>query len=607
MQTIQNNEAPVREPFEQNGTAAASARAYPYAGNAGNAGLSSAGSGGPAGAVGAGYAGSAGAGYWGSAGNASYAGYYAGHAAPPKTPYAFSAGDGWLAAAMLVLGFLCWEWGFQDYASTLGRFLFFLLAACVTFVYMRSRGVRQNAKSLAALAVFILGDLPFLLYDGVDINFFLVVFVCAAFLLWIAYATGTEVSKTLSGFILSDWLNQTFAVPFANFGGLFGSVRERTQDASGVGGAGASGVGGAGGGAAPGAQSARKGGGSRRGILHGVIGVAVSLPILAAIIALLVSADDGFGDFVSRLSAYLDFSHVGIYILEFVCGIPVACYLFGSVHGNVRKRKVDCVTAETTAKSLAGAHKIPSAAVCAPLVALNAVYVVFFIVMGNYLFSAFSGNLPGPYTYAEYARKGFFELCGVSAINLVLLAFVYAFMKRGAKEYPKAPRVLSGTLSVLTALLVTTALSKMLLYIDAYGLSRLRVYTFWFMIVLLLVFVALIVWHVRPYNAGRPIVLIAVVMTLALFLGNTDGLVARYNVNAYEAGRLETIDTEMLAQMSDAAVPWLAKLRDEAPDAQVRAQAADALARRPQDIDSGVSFRRWNLQTAQARELAKEE
>jgi len=97
------------------------------------------------------------------------------------------------------------------------------------------------------------------------------------------------------------------------------------------------------------------------------------------------------------------------------------------------------------------------------------------------------------------------------------------------------------------------------------------------MILLLSVFVLIAIWHIRPFNAGRPIVIAFTALVLILYLVNTDGLIAKYNTEQYLSGRTDKIDTEMLAWLSDAAVPYLEQLSDAAPDLSVRDAAKDAL------------------------------
>ena len=62
---------------------------------------------------------------------------------------------------------------------------------------------------------------------------------------------------------------------------------------------------------------------------------------------------------------------------------------------------------------------------------LTAVYLIFCAIQLGSLFFGHGMGLPDGYTYAEYARSGFFELLGVSIINLlIVLAVIHLF-------YPK--------------------------------------------------------------------------------------------------------------------------------------------------------------------------
>ena len=63
-----------------------------------------------------------------------------------------------------------------------------------------------------------------------------------------------------------------------------------------------------------------------------------------------------------------------------------------------------------------------------------AVYAVFFVMQGGYIFGAFSRTLPEGMTVAQYARQGFFELCRVMALNLVLLWLVTRMSAQPVRE-----------------------------------------------------------------------------------------------------------------------------------------------------------------------------
>lgn len=514
----------------------------------------------------------------------------------PRTAYAFVPGDAVFAVFAFALGFLCWE---LQLFSTFGGFLILVIALIGSAVYLQLRGIRQTPRSLFVLGVCIAGALPLLLYDRIEINLWLMLFDLCACFYWVLVSAGNSIESRLSGFVFYDLINQIFVIPFSNFAGVFISVK-----------------------------SAFKNKKRSKSVLIGLVGLVIAIPLIIGITSLLIRSDQGFARFARDLGQWINMDDIGVYLLEICGGIPIACYLFGAVIGNVQKRYTTSVTKSGAEKSLAAAHRIPKAAILTPLAVLCILYIVYIAVMSIYLFSAFKGILPAGFsTYAEYARQGFFELCGVAAINLFVLAFTYGFAKRGPGEYPTALRALTGLLCVMTELLVVTAVSRMLLYIEAYGLSRLRVYTLWFLALLFVVFAILLIWHIRPYvrhtasgerrpiNAGKPIVIVAVCFMLALFLANTDGLIAKYNVWLYENGHRDTVDTYMLVHMSDAVLPHLAYLAANAKDQSVRVDAVNAIIsikdRREYDIEtlSGAKdiFRDWNIQTAMTQKYLPEQ
>lgn len=505
---------------------------------------------------------------------------YVQYIAPPKEPIPFKSFDRLLALLTFVLGFVFWKWGILFYPSPgLGTMIFFVLAIALGLFYMQYHGVKQNTNSLICLAILIASLLPFILYDRIEIEVFLILFIITMYVIWLAYSCNTNISKNISGFVVGDLANQLFVVPFSNFGMAFICLFKRNKEDA-----------------------------KEKKAFSAIIGVLVSIPIITVVIALLIAADDGFYNLTKSIPKLFTPVQFANNIAYLIFGIPVACYIFGSIAGNSNKRKTDSITKENTANRLAKSHKIPTPSIYAPLAIFNLLYVIFFIAMGAYLFSAFSGELPAAYTYAEYARKGFFELCGVAAINLVIIIFAYCFTRREPKQYPQKLRYMTCFLSVMTILLIATAMSKMLLYIGAYDLTRLRVYTLWFMILLLIVFLVILIWHAKPFNAGKPIVVTFVALVLILFLSNTDGLIAKYNVEQYETGRSKDIDIEMMTYMSDAVDPYLQNLMKNAPDENIRKKAEDTIAMREDmyfHYADEPKYFVWNMQSARLSSVSK--
>jgi uncharacterized protein YfkK (UPF0435 family) len=111
--------------------------------------------------------------------------------------------------------------------------------------------------------------------------------------------------------------------------------------------------------------------------------------------------------------------------------------------------------------------------------------------------------------------------------------------------------------------LVATAMSKMLLYIESYGLTRLRVYSSW-MIILLAVFFIIALIH--QFVPKLPIIS-ALIVSFVVFFGiltmpDVDSIIANYNVDAYIKGDLVKVDVATISNYDESSVEALFKLYD---------------------------------------------
>ena len=205
---------------------------------------------------------------------------------------------------------------------------------------------------------------------------------------------------------------------------------------------------------------------------------------------------------------------------------------------------------------------LPLVVSAAMLIPLLLVYGLFFFSQLPVYTSAFTGVLPQGYTYADYAREGFFQLCAVCAINGALYLFVTLFTKREKGEGVR--RALLTVLCLCSLILAATALSKMVLYVRTYGLTPKRVYASWAMILLAGAFLlALIGAYWKRLHLVRSLFCLFVLLFGFLCLFDTNALIADYNVRAYEEGRLDTVDTGVFWELGDSAAPAAARLADD--------------------------------------------
>ncbi len=297
----------------------------------------------------------------------------------------------------------------------------------------------------------------------------------------------------------------------------------------------------------------------RRVLLKTFAGIACSVPVLAVVFPLMMRSNKYFQQLVDSIS--IDFGHLLVSVLFALLTIPFLFTVLFALRKKLPQNK-------TEVKPLGGAFD--PIIVQSFLAVLSVVYLVYLLTQTAYFFSAFAGLLPQDYAteVADYARRGFFEMCAIAAINLGLLFATMLLVRKKEGKFPLLTKLLGGFLCVFTLLLIGTALSKMILYIDRFGLTRLRVLTSATMIGLALVFVAV---GLRLFFRNFPYMKVAVVSVcligLALSFTDIDTLIAHYNVEAYQTKKLETVDVDTLAELSDGAVPYLIELtKDSDPE-----------------------------------------
>lgn len=272
--------------------------------------------------------------------------------------------------------------------------------------------------------------------------------------------------------------------------------------------------------------------GNSKNIGYAVIGLGISLPVTAVVCGLLISADSNFENMLEDLLRGISFEEPMIFLL----GLPLSFLIFGIVFTAVN------AGGELRLKESSYEKKAPAALICALVLPLCAVYVLFFFSQLSYFLSGFGGVLPEGFSASEYARQGFFELCTVAVIDLGVIALINLIAPDG-----KPRRGLTVILSAFTLILIATAQSKMFLYIKEYGLTPKRVYTSWFMFILAAVFVLIIIYCFKKFNAAR--IGAAVITSAALLLGfcGVDGLIARYDASLIERGIMSEFPYDLSA------------------------------------------------------------
>ena len=290
-----------------------------------------------------------------------------------------------------------------------------------------------------------------------------------------------------------------------------------------------------------------------RGMSRAIAGLRaalVAIPLLLLFGALFASADPVFAKVVSdvfRIDAQTVVSHIVV--------TGIIAWLVG---GLLRATVLSSGRVGRAVPFPDGALGLTEVSVAlGSLVLLFAAFVAVqlrYFFGGNALVQATAGM-----SYADYARRGFFELVAVAALVLPVLLAANALLRRETRRADRVFRVLAGTLLGLLFIIMYSAVRRMELYVAAYGLSEDRLYATIFIGWLALVFgwFALTVLRGRekPFVGG--VLVSGWGMLLALNVADPAGFVARFNIARSAEGK--DVDVRYIASLGGDAAPDLVR------------------------------------------------
>ncbi|MGW2242965.1 DUF4153 domain-containing protein [Streptomyces hirsutus] len=197
-----------------------------------------------------------------------------------------------------------------------------------------------------------------------------------------------------------------------------------------------------------------------------------------------------------------------------------------------------------------------------PLLLLCVLFAVFNAIQLAVLFGGYKAVLDKTgQTYSEYARQGFWQLLIATLLTLLVIVFALRWAPRGGPGDRNLVRGVLGTLCALTLIVVASAVRRMDMYVEAYGLTRLRISVvtveLWLGLVILLIMAAG-AWGARWLP--RAVAASAAAGALAFGLAAPDGLIAENNVRRYE--KTHKFDLDYARDLSADAVPALDRLEE---------------------------------------------
>lgn len=439
----------------------------------------------------------------------------------------------------------------------LGGFLLILLLFVSGFVILRLKKLKTDPTCIASIVSSFLIGAALLLTDTdflVNLSF---AYCLASYCYFLYAAFGNRIEEGFSDYIYIDFVKALLLLPFMSIRSLFSALFNKSAETFSI-------------------------------ILKRTIaGICIAV-IPTAVILFLLSYDPEFSKTLDNIFSF-NIGNIGPLIWDLVCTVPLAMYGFGLYASSEKKLLHDTMTAQRCKEGLQKAKILPQLTALVAVLPVLFLYGVFFFSQWQYYVSGFAGVLPADLGYAEYARQGFFELCTVSVINLMMIVAIAFFIKQGKSGTSVILKIVAPIFCLCTLILISTAIAKLVMYIDCYGLTQKRIYAMWLMVLIGIVFLLIALGQfLRKMKVVAICFTVAVVMFAGLSVCNVNALCARYNAEKYLSGDLKTLDVIAMRELGDSAIPSLVEVAtsmDAEKDPQIK-----------QDIDTFLRYKKNQFQ-----------
>jgi len=438
----------------------------------------------------------------------------------------FNGTDTLFAWVAVAAGYAFWR-VFPASRNSFAAVLFMVSLFAITTVVLHKEGCKFDFNSGVAAVCAFIALVSMVLYSNEFMHFTAYIFMVCCYIYFVYAMTGNCIGKAFSEMFIADNVKAIFVLPFRKLTKVFPAIGRKHGESG----------------------------------LHTALKIGLGLLIAfvpTAVVFMLLNSDDRFSTLINSI-----FNINGVQLMDhlvsLIFGVPVAMYIFAVFYASRINEGKD-IDEEKVSLALIKAKVIPEITAVVSVLPLLALYVIYFASQWVFYVSAFTGKLPEGLTYADYARNGFFQLCAVAFINLTVIICLTVFMRQREKSGAILYKCLATIFCVFTLILIATAVSKLALYIGAYGLTELRLYAMWFMSLMTVIFVTVLINQFASKTKAASICVTACIgMYLLLALCGVDETVSRYNVRRYENYTLYDVDATELCYSGSGAIPQMIK------------------------------------------------
>ena len=288
----------------------------------------------------------------------------------------------------------------------------------------------------------------------------------------------------------------------------------------------------------------------RKQIAKVLKGIVITVPLLLVIIPLMMSADVVFQNMIK---AVFDLDKIFEVLFEKINIVGIAVTIFAAFllyYGFLRVMENGNEKEQPELRKYG--DKITGITITG---IIGFIYVIFSMVQLRGIFFS-NVKLPEGYTYAEYAREGFFQLFILAVINMVIVLVCAA-----KYEYSKILNSILYILCACTYIMIFASCWKMLLYVRVYNLTFLRVMVLWSLVVLAIIMAAVIRYiYTDNFSLFRWITVVVASFYIIIAFARPDYVVAKYNL---DYGNQMEVDQYYLMKLSSDALPVIMEHMEE--------------------------------------------
>ncbi len=438
---------------------------------------------------------------------------------PPKKVYPFNNKDFYFLIFSTVAAFLCIRLGLLN-GFNIGFTITYAVHSLVSLIYVSSRDAKKKFLYSVMFVISLILSASFTLHDNTGLKVLTVLVTLFINAMVFNGLSGTSLCNDGTFLKIVDIFYVSLIEPFANLDKLIVSVKTVFKNRN-------------------------------NKFVMVIPGILISIPVLIIVIPLLSSADAAFNTIVKKV-----FSNVTLLIISLlltVLAVPfLSSYTF-TLAGGITKDKNKNLNSKP--------GKVSPVFLNTFLLIIGFIYAVFLVSQLAYISDTFAFLLPKGFSAAQFARSGFFQMCAVTALNLIITFLVSVIEKpKDNGRLPVSTKLILTFFTAFSLFLTVNAFIRMSMYIDMYGLTQLRVLTSVFMIMLCIIFVIVLIRiFFEKFRYINYILVTCALTFVAVSVTNIDTHISKYNYLKYTQGEIG-VDFEHYESLGSAAIPELIKL-----------------------------------------------